>query len=130
MNVCGLSTVLHAFSSANGHSRILFPADIVQGTFLESCGIADLVTTCYGGRNRRIAEAFVKTRKTMVELEKEMLNGQSAQGPLTARELYLLMKQLNIMDRYPIFACIHEICSGQKSPDEFIHCLRNHPEHM
>lgn len=104
--------------------------NIVQGTFLESCGIADLVTTCYGGRNRRIAEAFVKTRKTIAQLEKEMLNGQSAQGPLTARELYLLMKQLNITARYPIFACIHEICSGQKSPDEFIHCLRDHPEHM
>ena len=37
----------------------LYPS-IRADTFLEACGMADLVATCYGGRNRLVAEEFAK----------------------------------------------------------------------
>jgi len=65
-------------------------------TFFESCGVADLVTTCYGGRNRKVAKAFAETKKTIEELEKELLNGQKLQGPETAKEVNILLKSKNL----------------------------------
>lgn len=40
-----------------------FSTDAKIDTFLESCGVADLVTTCYSGRNARIGKAFVHSGK-------------------------------------------------------------------
>ncbi len=37
----------------------LYPS-VRAETFLESCGVADLVATCYGGRNRRVALEYAK----------------------------------------------------------------------
>ena len=45
-----------------------------------------------GGRNRKVSEAFVKTGKTIKQLEDEMLNGQKLQGPPTAEEVNYMLK--------------------------------------
>ena len=74
-------------------AKVFLSADEVKNsTFFESCGVADLITTCYGGRNRKVSEAFAKTGKSLAELEAEMLNGQKLQGPETAQELQGVLK--------------------------------------
>uniref|UniRef100_A0A7R9EET0 Glycerol-3-phosphate dehydrogenase [NAD(+)] n=1 Tax=Timema monikensis TaxID=170555 RepID=A0A7R9EET0_9NEOP len=99
-------------------------------TFFESCGVADLVTTCYGGRNRKISEAFVRTGKSIEELEKELLNGQKLQGPITALEVNHMLKNKSMDDKFPLFTAIHRICVGELKPNQLINCIREHPEHI
>ncbi|KAM9813267.1 glycerol-3-phosphate dehydrogenase [NAD(+)], cytoplasmic-like [Neosynchiropus ocellatus] len=103
---------------------------VSASTFLESCGVADLITTCYGGRNRKIGEAFAKTGKTIEQLENEMLNGQKLQGPATAAEINHILKQKNMVERFPLFTAVYQICFNGQPVTEFISCLQNHPEHM
>ncbi|KAG8521548.1 Glycerol-3-phosphate dehydrogenase 1-like protein [Galemys pyrenaicus] len=80
-------------------AKIFCKGQVSTATFLESCGVADLITTCYGGRNRRVAEAFARTGKSIEELEKEMLNGQKLQGPQTSAEVYRILKQRGLMNK-------------------------------
>ncbi|XP_028095632.1 glycerol-3-phosphate dehydrogenase [NAD(+)]-like isoform X1 [Camellia sinensis] len=62
-------------------SKLLF-STVKDSTFFESCGVADLITTCLGGRNRKCAEAFARNggKRSFDELEEEMLQGQKLQG--------------------------------------------------
>ena len=114
---------------AKSYREVFFPGSSLS-TFFESCGVADLITTCYGGRNRRVSEAFVTTGKSIEVLEKEMLNGQRLQGPETAAEVNFMLRAKGMEDKFPLFTSVHRICVGESKPEEFIDQLRNHPEHM
>uniref|UniRef100_A0A8C5QIW5 Glycerol-3-phosphate dehydrogenase [NAD(+)] n=1 Tax=Leptobrachium leishanense TaxID=445787 RepID=A0A8C5QIW5_9ANUR len=111
-------------------AKIFCKGQVSSSTFLESCGVADLITTCYGGRNRKVAEAFVKTGKSIAELENEMLNGQKLQGPQTSAEVYRILQQKAMVDKFPLFAAVYRICYEGVPVKEFISCLQSHPEHL
>ncbi|XP_020841671.1 glycerol-3-phosphate dehydrogenase [NAD(+)], cytoplasmic-like [Phascolarctos cinereus] len=110
-------------------SKIFCKRPVHLRTFLESSGIADLITTCYGGRSRKVAEAFAQTGKSIEELEKEILKGQKLQGLPTVKELYKILKKKNMDEEFPLFVCIYQICCEGKSVNDFICCLQTHPGH-
>uniref|UniRef100_A0A0A9XD60 Glycerol-3-phosphate dehydrogenase [NAD(+)] n=2 Tax=Lygus hesperus TaxID=30085 RepID=A0A0A9XD60_LYGHE len=107
-----------------------FYANCKLATFLESCGVADLITTCYGGRNRRVSEAFVTTGRTIEDLEKEMLNGQKLQGPITAHEVNHMLASRKMEEKFPLFTAVHMICKKKIEPKQLIDYLKNHPVHQ
>ncbi|KAG8129408.1 putative Glycerol-3-phosphate dehydrogenase [NAD(+)] protein [Naja naja] len=111
-------------------AKLFCKGPVTSSTFLESCGVADLITTCYGGRNRKVAEAFAKTGKSIEQLENEMLHGQKLQGPQTSAELHHILKPRNLTDKFPLFTAVYEICYKNKPVSEFITCLQAHPEHL
>jgi len=82
---------------------------IEDDTFLESCGVADLITTCFGGRNRKCAEVFARGGKTFDEIEAEVLAGQKLQGTLTAYEVNHVLKMKGMEDKFPLFTMVYKI---------------------
>lgn len=90
-------------------AKTFFPK-VRSSTFTEhSCGVADLITSCSGGRNRRCAEAFVKTGKSMDVLEAEMLGGGKLQGAATAEEVHELLMETGKVEDFPLFTAVYRI---------------------
>ncbi|KAJ4885345.1 hypothetical protein Rs2_35438 [Raphanus sativus] len=107
-------------------SKLLFPS-VKDSTFFESCGVADVITTCLGGRNRRVAEAFAQSggKRSFDELEAEMLQGQKLQGVSTAREVYEVLNHCGWMEMFPLFSTVHQICTDRLKPEAIVH-YRDH----
>ncbi|KAG0450031.1 hypothetical protein HPP92_026962 [Vanilla planifolia] len=102
-------------------SKLLFPS-VRDSTFFESCGVADVITTCLGGRNRRVAEAFARNggRKSFDELETELLQGQKLQGVSTAKEVYEVLSHRGWNALFPLLSTVHRICIGQLPPSAIV----------
>ncbi|KAK9701233.1 glycerol-3-phosphate dehydrogenase [Basidiobolus ranarum] len=100
-----------------------FYSGVKMETFFESCGVADLITTCAGGRNRRVAEAHVTTGKSFTVLENEMLNGQKLQGTLAAKEVYEFLAARQMTAEYPLFTKVYDIVYRNKSPSTLVENL-------
>ncbi|KAI0983134.1 hypothetical protein GJ496_002189 [Pomphorhynchus laevis] len=94
-----------------------------ESVFMESCGVADLIATCYGGRNRKIAEAFVRQKKSIDVLENELLNGQKLQGPSTARDMMKLIRSRNVSSEFPLFRAVYEICYETRPVNSILNAL-------
>jgi len=88
-----------------------FHPSVKDGTFFESCGVADLITTCFGGRNRKCAEAFVRGAgsKSWDQIEQELLGGQKLQGTLTAQEIWPVMHEHGLCEKLPLFTTIYQV---------------------
>ena len=114
----------------------MFFDGVRDDTFTESCGMADLITTCYGGRNRKCAEAFAKARISKSsqynndntkdigslwnQIEADLLKGQKLQGTITAKDAYNLICSKNVANDFPLIKIIYEISFEGKPVESII----------
>ena len=84
--------------------------------------MADLITTCFSGRNRKCADAFAKASppRSWEDIEAALLGGQKLQGTLTAIEVDKLLKASNASDEFPLFTTIADITNGVLPPSAIV----------
>lgn len=109
--------------------RQFFGETVVVGTFTEqSAGVADLITSCMGGRNFGCAKKAVERGVSVDEIEKTELNGQVLQGTSTARELNSFLKGRGLEDEYPLFTAVNGILEGRYQVKDIPELLRKADE--
>lgn len=88
--------------------KMFFAASVHAGTFTEeSAGVADLITSCSGGRNFRCARMSVEEGVPIGEVERRELNGQILQGTSTAREVYGFLSTRGLQAEFPLLTAVH-----------------------
>ena len=88
--------------------KMFFEASVRTETFTEeSCGVADMITSCSGGRNFRCAKMSVERGMKITEVEKQELNGQKLQGTSTAYDINAFLKKQGLEDEFPLFTAVY-----------------------
>ncbi|KAL1895884.1 glycerol-3-phosphate dehydrogenase [Sporothrix stenoceras] len=96
-----------------------FGETVHTATFTEeSAGVADLITSCSGGRNFRCAKLSVERGVSVEEVEKAELNGQKLQGTTTAKEVNSFLKARGLESKYPLFTAVDGILAGKHKVDD------------
>lgn len=84
-----------------------FGETVKTATFTEeSAGVADLITSCSGGRNFRCAKLSIERGVSVEEVERTELNGQKVQGTTTAKEVNNFLKARGLEKEYPLFTAV------------------------
>ena len=88
--------------------KMFFEKSVHTSTFTEeSCGIADMITSCSGGRNFRCAKLSVEKKLSINEVEEQELNGQKLQGTSTAYDVNGFLKGQGLEDEFPLFTAVY-----------------------
>ncbi len=96
-----------------------FGETVRAGTFTEeSAGVADLITSCSGGRNFRCAKMAVERGVSVEEVERTELNGQKLQGTSTAREVNSFLKAQGLENDYPVYRRARHPSKGTYKVDD------------
>lgn len=85
----------------------------------ESAGVADLITTCSGGRNVKVARYMIENKVDAWEAEKKLLNGQSSQGIITAKEVHELLENYKLQEEFPLFEATYDIIYNNADINEW-----------
>lgn len=94
--------------------KMFFGEGVKTETFTEeSCGVADMITSCSGGRNFRCAKKSVEQNKDIGQVEKEELNGQKLQGTSTAYDVNAYLKAKGHEKDFPLFTAVYNILEGK-----------------
>jgi glycerol-3-phosphate dehydrogenase (NAD+) len=95
--------------------KAFFEDSVKTSTFTEeSCGVADVITSCMGGRNFKCAKKATATGKSIFEVEQEDLNGQKLQGTSTAYEVNSFLRSQGMEADYPLFTAVYSKLHNQR----------------